>query len=134
MTRTVMVPEAATLGNRHIVISSTSTIAPRETAGHEAFHLWKTGIGRDEYISILQDNLIYSSKEFIIFQNEIAQTYLGETVDLSDDRAMAKLQEEIFAYISGRLYSGIYDAELRPMFRNYDAVKAAWYELIRKNR
>ena len=65
MTRTVMVPEAATLGNRHIVISSISTIAPRETAGHEAFHLWKTGIGRDEYISILQDNLIYSSKEFI---------------------------------------------------------------------
>ena len=134
VTRTTTVPEAATLANHHIVINSKSTIAPRETAGHEAFHLWKNGIGRDRYISILQENLLYSSTEFLTFQDEIAQTYFEGSVDISDNHAMERFQEEIFAYISGQLYSGIYDAQLRHMFRDYDAVKAAWYELIRKNR
>ena len=134
MTRVTAVPEAATLNHQHIVINSGATISPRETAGHEAFHLWKSGVGRDEYISVLQDNLIYSSEEFQIFQNDISQVYCGGAVELTDEYTLEKLQEEIFAYISGQLYSGIYDAQLRPMFRNYDAVKAAWYELIRKNR
>ena len=68
------------------------------------------------------------------FQSNISQAYFDEAVDLFDERAMEKLQEEIFAYISGRIHAGIYDAQLRPMFRNFEAVKAAWYELIRKNR
>ena len=47
---------------------------------------------------------------------------------------MDAFYEELFAYFGGRIHAGIYDAELCPMFRNYGAVKAAWYELIRKNR
>ena len=46
----------------------------------------------------------------------------------------ARLKEEVFAYISGMINVGTQEEYLRPMFRNYDAVKAAWYELIRKNR
>ena len=51
-----------------------------------------------------------------------------------DDSEFDALAEEIFAYISGQIHDGGYDMQLRQMFRNYDAVKAAWYELIRKNR
>ena len=55
-------------------------------------------------------------------------------IDVTDDNELNELTEEIYAYISGMIHAGIYDAQLRPMFRNYDAVKAAWYELIRRNR
>ena len=53
---------------------------------------------------------------------------------VTNDEEFDALAEEIFAYLSGMIHAGDQDAFLRPMFRDYDAVKAAWYELIRKNR
>ena len=50
------------------------------------------------------------------------------------EEQLARLKEEVFAYISGMINVGTQEEYLRPMFRDYDAVKAAWYELIRKNR
>ena len=134
ITKSKFVPEAATIEDSCIVINSNSTLNGKEVAGHEAFHYWNSGNLRKEYTEILMDNLIFTSPDFLKFQDAIAQGYFGEEVDLANGAQMSKLQEEIFAYISGRIHAGIYDAQLRPMFRNYDAVKAAWYELIRKNR
>ena len=134
ITRVKRISEAATLGHRHIVVNYQFTTSPRDTAGHEAFHLWKSGAGREEYIGVIEDNLIYSSDAFVDFQTYIARAYFGGDIDIADEWRMEKMREEIFAYISGQIHDGSYDAQLRPMFRNYDAVKAAWYELIRKNR
>ena len=134
ITKSRLVPEAATIEDSHIVINSSSTLNGKEMAGHEAFHYWNTGNWRNEYTEILMDNLIFTSPDFFKFQDAIAKGYFGEDADLANEFQMSKLQEEIFAYISGRIHAGIFDAQLRPMFRNYDAVKAAWYELIRKTR
>ena len=134
ITRCKTIPEAATLGHSKIVINKDATINPREVAGHEAFHCWNDDNYREKFIDVLKDNLIFTSEEFLNFQKPIASTYLKGEVDVTDDRQMDAFYEELFAYIGGRIHAGIYDAELRPMFRNYNAVKAAWYELIRKNR
>ena len=86
------------------------------------------------FIDVVTDNLIFTSEEFLNFQGPIAAAYLKDEVDVTDDSQMDAFYEELFAYFGGRIHAGIYDAELCPMFRNYGAVKAAWYELIRKNR
>ena len=134
ITRINRIPEAATLGHQHIVVNYQFATSPRDTAGHETFHLWKSGVGREEYIGVIEDNLIYSSDAFIDFQTYIAHAYFGEDIEIADEWRMAKMREEIFAYISGQIHDGRYEAQLRLMFQNYNAVKAAWYELIRKNR
>ena len=134
ITRYKIIPEAAALGHSMIVININATVNPREMAGHEAFHCWKNDNYREKFIDVLKDNLIFTSEEFLNFQKPIVSTYLKGEVDVTDDRQMDVFYEELFAYFGGRIHAGIYDAQLRPMFRNYDAVKAAWYELIRKNR
>ena len=134
ITRCKTIPEAATLGHSKIVINKDATINPREVAGHEAFHSWKDDDCREKFIDVLTDNLIFTSQEFLDFQEPIALNYLKGEVDVTNENQMDVFYEELFAYLGGRIHAGIYDAQLRPMFRNYDAVKAAWYELIRKNR
>ena len=134
ITHTKTVSQAATLEHGYIVINYRADMSPKEIAGHEAFHLWKNNPGKDKYDAILEDNLNYSSAEFIDFQQKIAEYYLGGDIDVTDEAQFARLKEEIFAYISGMINVGIQEKYLRSMFWNYDAVKAAWYELIRKNR
>ena len=134
ITRRKRILQAATLSHGHVVINYMLDMPFKETAGHEAFHLWESGFGREEYVEILRDNLVFSSGDFIHFQNEIAQHYMNGQIDVTNDEEFDALAEEIFAYLSGMIHAGDRDAFLRPMFRDYDAVKAAWYELIRKNR
>ena len=129
-----IIPEAAALDHSMVVINKNATIKPREMAGHEAFHCWKNDDCRENFIDVVTDNLIFTSEEFLNFQGPIAAAYLKDEVDVTDDSQMDAFYEELFAYFGGRIHAGIYDAELCPMFRDYDAVKAAWYELIRKNR
>ncbi len=125
--------EAVTVDQFHIFICKDTTLPARNIAGHEAFHLWKNGFGRDAYIETIEDNLIFTSPDFLRFQSTVAQAYLGGEADLADGAQLGKLREELFAYISGDLHEGAHDAELRPMFRDFDAVKAAWRELLRQN-
>ena len=134
ITRRKRILQAATLSHGHVVINYMLDMPFKETAGHEAFHLWESGFGREEYVEILRDNLVFSSEDFIHFQNEIAQHYMNGQIDVTNDEEFDALAEEIFAYLSGMIHAGDRDAFLRPMFRDYDAVKAAWYELIRNNR
>ena len=117
ITRINRIPEAATLGHQHIVVNYQFATSPRDTAGHEAFHLWKSGVGREEYIGVIEDNLIYSSDAFIDFQTYIAHAYFGEDIEIADEWRMAKMREEIFAYISGQIHDGRYEAQLRLMFQ-----------------
>ena len=64
----------------------------------------------------------------------IASAYLNDDVDVTDESQLDRFYEELFAYLGGRIHAGIYDELLRPMFRDYDAVKAAWYALVQRKR
>ena len=126
------VREAATLQGM-VFVSNDTTIPPRDTAGHEAYHAWKGTGARLDYTDMIRENLNYGSKEFLTYQQKIADAYFGGDVDLSDVVQLRKFEEELFAYISGHLNSGDYESVLRAMFRDYDAVKAAWETLVREN-
>ena len=128
------VEQAVTVARSHVFISKDTTLSPRNIAGHEAFHLWKSGTGRDSYIEILEDNLLFSSEAFREYQTPIAEAYLGGEADLANDAQMDKMREEIFAYISGDIHEGTNEDALRPMFRDFDAVRAAWEQLVEENR
>lgn len=127
------VPQAVTIDRARILINKNSDLAPRNVAGHEAFHLWKSGVGRNSYIETVEDNIDFTSEAFRDYQSSIAYTLFGQDADLSDEGQMARMREELLAYISGDIHEGVNDDMLRPMFRDYDAVKIAWDNLVRKN-
>lgn len=124
------VSQATTVEKKKIVINSDTSMDSKNTAGHEAFHLWYGHTARNAYEDVVTNNLIFSSNEFRNYQSVIAKAYLGGEGDLSDEVQFKKLLEEIFAYISGDIHEGVNDEYLRPMFYDYDAVKAAWNELV----
>lgn len=127
------VPQATTVEKKKILVNAAASLAPRNTAGHEAFHLWYGLSERKAFEDVVTDNLIFSSKEFLGYQAVISEAYLGDEANLSDEAQYTKLTEEIIAYISGDIYEGVNDDLLRPMFRDYDAVKAAWVKLCKDN-
>ena len=123
--------QATTVEKKKILINAAASLAPRNTAGHEAFHLWYGLSARKAFEDVVTDNLIFSSKEFLRYQTVISEAYLGDEADLSDETQYTKLTEEIIAYISGDIHEGVNDDLLRPMFHDYDDVKAAWVKLCK---
>lgn len=124
------VPEAVTVESKRIFINNDVALDPHNVAGHEAFHMWRGGAERTAYIEAIENNLLFTSEAFQTYQATIAESYLGGEADLSDPEQVRQLLEEIFAYISGDLHEGGHDAELAPMFRDFDTVKAAWETLV----
>lgn len=125
------VPQATTVEKKKILVNAAASLAPRNTAGHEAFHLWYGLSARKAFEDVVIDNLRFSSKEFLGYQAAISEAYLGKEADLSDEAQYTKLVEEIIAYISGDIHEGVNDDLLRPIFHDYDAVKAAWVKLCK---
>lgn len=135
-TKTVVLksPQATTLSVGRIAIDNNITLPPKNVAGHEAFHFWKGLDGRDSYIETVLENLDFTSETFQEYQSSISRAMFQGEVDLSDQRQFDQLMEEIFAYISGDIHEGTNEADLRPMFRDFDAVRAAWEALVEDNR
>lgn len=127
------VPQATAVEKKKILINDAASLAPKNTAGHEAYHLWYGLSARKAFEDVVIDNLRFSSKEFLGYQAAISEAYLGKEADLSDEAQYTKLVEEIIAYISGDIHEGVNDDLLRPMFHDYDAVKAAWVKLCKDN-
>lgn len=125
------ISQAVTIEKRKVLISNRVSLPSKNAAGHEAFHFWGSTQAREAYADELSENLNFSSKEFVEYQAVIAEAYLGGEADLSDSTQLQKLREELFAYISGDIHEGVNDDLLRPMFRDYDAVKAAWVKLCK---
>ena len=123
------IKEAVTVDGKTILINKNTDMPAKQVAGHEAFHLWKRSAAREAYIDAVEENLDYTSPAFQQYQSAISQAYLGGEADLSNAAQYNKLREELLAYISGDIHEGMNDEFLRPMFRNYDAVKAAWENL-----
>ena len=106
--------------------------APREIAGHEAFHFWGENGAAEDYKDTVLEELRFTSPAFREFQSTIAKRYFGTEVDLTDERQRDRLLEEIFAYIGGKIHAGEDLGAQWPMFRNYDAVVRAWQRLVRQ--
>ena len=113
-------------------INNHTTIPPLETAGHETYHARKGTSAREAYTDILRDHLNYASPAFREYQQIIADAYFEGDIDLEDGAQLQKFEEELFAYISGHLSDGSHEKMLRPMLRDYDAIRAAW-ERFRKD-
>lgn len=127
----VILGDSTSVAGDAVYVRNSMKTAPMETVGHEAFHFWKHTDARIEYKEIVADNIIFVSDEFIQFQEQIAKAYFGEEVGIEDDGA-DKLTEEIYAYITGLIHAGDSKNIVRSFLRDYDAVKAAWENLIKK--
>lgn len=126
--------EAATLDKSVVGISNTVSLPARNVAGHEAFHYWSRGVQGQEYAELLLDNLDFSSEDVRYYAGIVQEDHFGGKIDLSDDMQRARYLEELCAYLSGDIHEGAHEAELRRMFRDYDAVKAAWESLAEKTK
>lgn len=133
-TRIRTVNQAATLGKKLVAVSEKFSMDPKNAAGHEAFHFWEGSDARQEFEELLRNNLIFTSEAFQDYQSLISQDYFGQEVSLDAEADFGRLMEEISAYIAGDLHSGAHEAELRAMFRDYDAVRAAWEALAEYGR
>ena len=127
-------PQATTLSVGRIAIDNNITLPPKNVAGHEAFHFWKGLDGRDSYTETVLENLDFTSEAFQEYQSSISRVMFQGEVDLSNQGQFDQLMEEIFAYISGDIHEGTNEAALRPMFRDFDAVRAAWENLVEENQ
>jgi len=127
----VILGDATSVAGDAVYVRNSMKTDPIETAGHEAFHFWKHTDARIEYKETVAENIVFSSDAFIQFQKKIADAYFGEEIGIEDDGA-DKLSEEIFAYITGLIHAGDSEEIVRPFLRDYDAVMAAWDDLIKK--
>lgn len=117
-----------------VFISAEATLPPKRIEGHEAFHFWRGTETRKAYNEILTDNLDFSSDAFKSYMETFEGFYFEDKADISDTKQVDLFTEELFAYISGDLHEGGHDAELAPMFRDFDAVKAAWENLVESQK
>ena len=127
-------PQTTTLSVGRIAIDNNITLPPKNVAGHEAFHFWRGLDGRESCIETVLENLDFTSETFQEYQSSISRVMFQGEVDLSNQWQFDQLMEEIFAYISGDIHEGTNDAAMRPMFRDFDAVQAAWERLVEENR
>ena len=127
-------PQATTLSVGRIAIDNSITLPPKNVAGHEAFHFWKGLDGRESYTETVLENLDFTSEAFQKYQSSISRVMFQGEVDLSNQGQFDQLMEEIFAYISGDIHEGTNEDALRPIFRDFDAVRTAWENLVEENR
>ena len=123
--------DSSTVAGDVVYVRNSMETDPMETAGHEAYHFWKRTDARLAYEEIVTDNIDFAAASFIEFQEKISKTYHGEEIGIDDD-GTDKLVEEIFAYITGLIHAGDGTNIVRPFLRDYDAVKAAWDNVLKK--
>ena len=123
-TTTIYNSDASTYPGVCVFIDNEIDRSPVETAGHEAFHYWWSISERNDLVDIIADNINFSSREFIAFENEIEKDYFDKEVEIDDD-SWYGLNEEIYAYIVGHVYSGDVENIVRPFIRDYGEVEAA---------
>lgn len=136
------VPQATTVEKKKIFVNAVASLEPKNAAGHEAYHLWSETVDGAAYQEEVRANINFSSKSFVRYQSAIANAYAKKLkikgdkaeIDVNDEDQLAALMEEVFAYISGDIHEGVNDDFLRPMFVDYDAVKAAWSKLCEHQR
>jgi hypothetical protein len=123
---------AAAIPGVGVFIPFDADVGSMEIVGHEGFHFLRNSEDRATYISALDDNIDFASAEFISYQTKYVQDmYFDEEVETEGD-GFDILTEEIYAYITGDIHNGDPKGEVHKFLRDYDAVKAAWDDLLKK--
>lgn len=128
--------DAGVIALSEVGISNSIEIAPKETAGHEAFHYWRGRPGREEYAETVYSGLNWTSRDLIEQYNQINDDYFGGAFDVLDTEApdyarnLKLFKEEMVAYITGRMHNG---EDISGLVNNADEVKAAWDKLVAQN-
>ena len=111
---------------------------PIETAEHEAYHFWKHTQARMDYFAELYKNFDFDSPAAIDLLGKIEKAYIESQkanveidVEVDSDESV-KIIEEAFAYVTGFAASGDQLGIAHKILRDFDAVKAAWDDLIKK--
>ena len=115
-----------------VFIPFDTTVDSMEIVGHEGFHFLGASKTRASYLLKLVDNIDFASAEFIAYQTKYVQEKYFEEEVGTEDEGFDLLTEEIFAYITGDIHNGDPDGEVHKFIRDYDAVKSAWDDLIKK--
>ena len=124
----VEIGHATTFGDQIVGIRKDAFGNAKEFAGHEAFHVWFYAKKVADYLAVFDENAdklsLFAVKQAVEIANSYPAAILTNKVWFA---------EEFYARVSGKIHTGEYDTELRTMFRDYDAVKAAWERLIQEN-
>ena len=123
---------AAAIPGVGVFIPFDTTVDSMEIVGHEGFHFLGASKTRTSYLLKLVDNIDFASAEFIAYQTKYVQEKYFEEEVGTEDEGFDLLAEEIFAYITGDIHNGDPDGEVHKFIRDYDAVKSAWDDLIKK--
>lgn len=74
---------------------------PRETAGHEAYHFWRSRASRADYTSLAVDEVQGTGPEFFALYDHINEQYFDDAFDMDDSVQYQVFEKEVVAYISG---------------------------------
>ncbi len=118
------------VGIRIDAASSGKDFAGVEFAGHEAFHFWLANKECSRFVAALLLHENSSTPYARQLKREVTNLY-GRKRTKADN---ALIYEEYLAKIAGQIHSGGYEPELRTMFTDYDAVKAAWDKVVDAHR
>ena len=132
--------DSAAIPSVGVFIPFNAVLDSKEIVGHEAFHFLADSEHRTNYVSVLVDNIDFPSAGFISYYNNLKKRYFKKDVaaeskeddKISDKKKSNTLSEEIFAYITGDVHNGDPKGEVHKFLRDYDAVKAAWDDLLKK--
>ena len=123
--------DSATINHAAVGITNEIKIAPKETAGHEAYHFWKGSSFRQSYSDLVYSGIKWNSPEFFDLYDHINKNYFDNDYDMDNPKQRRVFNEELVAYISGRLHNG---EDLSGLLGNPAAVQSAWETLVEENR
>lgn len=123
--------DAATINRAAVGIANNIQISPMETAGHEAYHFWKSRSSRPDYTTLVMNEVRWTGQAFSELYDHINDRYFENNFDMDDPAQYQVFEEELVAYISGRIHNG---EDLSGLLDDFPAVKAAWERLVEENR
>ena len=123
--------DAATINRAAVGIANSIQVSPRETAGHEAYHFWRSRASRDNYTALVMDEVQWTGQKFSTLYDHINEQYFEGAFDMDDPAQYRVFEEELVAYISGQLHNG---EDLSGLLGNPAVVQSAWEALVEENR
>lgn len=125
--------DAGSINKSAVGISNAIKIAPKNTAGHEAFHHWRGRPGRAEYAETVYGGLDWTSEALWGLNDWINKQYFDGKFDPTDKEAkdyklkLILYKEEMVAYITGCVHNG---EDVSDMINNMADAKAMWEAFV----
>ena len=124
--------DAVAIPGEAVFIHKDAAVDELEIVGHEGYHYLKGTAIRNAYDDALASNVDFASRELVKYQKKyVNDKYFTEDVVIGSQE-WATFIEEVFAYITGDIHAGDPKGEVHKFLRDYDAVKDALDDLLKK--